>query len=161
MDEASDSGAWTVFSVRDVFSGEVHVVGVVPGDQTGVAVCPAGDTLVPEARAVVASSAWEAAGLIAYGSDDPNDVEPPLTPTVACRNCARFEGTPGMALRNAMGHDKFGHRLSNTLSRAGVSSIAELRLVNDATLLGLRDFGLAGLQRVRSARLGRVPPASH
>jgi DNA-directed RNA polymerase alpha subunit len=66
-----------------------------------------------------------------------------------------------MTLRNALGHDKFGHRHSNNLSRAGVTSIAELRLVSDARLLELRDFGLAGLQRVRSARLKRAPRASH
>ncbi|MBC9731069.1 hypothetical protein [Streptomyces sp. TRM68367] len=65
-----------------------------------------------------------------------------------------------MALRNAIGHDKFGHRLSNNLSRAGVTSIAELRLVSDAALLELRDFGPAGLQRVRSARLRRAARVS-
>jgi hypothetical protein len=73
VDEGGDSGTWTVFSVRDVFSGEVHVVGVVPGDQTGAAVCPSGDVLVPEMRVVVASSAWEAAGLIAFSSDAPDE----------------------------------------------------------------------------------------
>lgn len=154
----ADDTEWTVFSVRDVFSGEIHVVGVVPGDQEGVAVCPSGGAvLVPEVHVVAASSAWEAAGLIAYGSGGPDDVEPPSTPAETCRNCARFEGTAGMALRNALGHDKFGHRLANTLSRAGVTTVVELRLVSDATLLGLRDFGPAGLQRVHSARLGRAP----
>ncbi|MET9964729.1 hypothetical protein ABZZ80_02045 [Streptomyces sp. NPDC006356] len=157
MNGATADVDWTVFSVRDVFSGDVHVVGVVPGDQTEVAVCPSGDSaLAPEVHVVKAASAWEAAGLIAYGPDDADDAGLLYGATVPCRDCARFEGTTTMALRNAMGHDKFGHRLSNNLSRAGVTSIAELRLVSDAALLDLRDFGPAGLQRVHSARPRRA-----
>ncbi|MFB6643161.1 hypothetical protein ACFCYF_38725 [Streptomyces chartreusis] len=157
MNGAEAGAEWTVFSVRDTFSGEVHVVGVVPGDQEGVAVCPPESAvLIPEVHVVSAHSAWEAAGLIRCGLDDSDEVGTPFTSPVTCRDCARFDGTTTMALRNAIGHDKFGHRLSNNLSRAGVTSIAELRLVSDATLLELRDFGPAGLQRVHSARLRRA-----
>ncbi|MGW3950806.1 DUF6093 family protein [Streptomyces sp. NPDC004752] len=157
MNGAEADAEWTVFSVREVFSGVVRVVAVVPGNQENVAVCPSSDAvLVPQMHVVAASSAWEAAGLIAYGSDGSDGVEPLSTSMVTCRDCARFEGSPSMALRNAMGHDKFGHRLSNNLSRAGVTSIAELRLISDGALLSLRDFGSAGLRRVHLARLGRV-----
>ncbi|WP_149825446.1 hypothetical protein [Streptomyces tailanensis] len=60
-----------------------------------------------------------------------------------------------------MGHDKFGHRLSNALSRAGVMSLAELRLRTDARLLRVGGFGPAALERVRGARLGRAWHVDH
>ncbi|WP_173870792.1 hypothetical protein SALCHL_002823 [Streptomyces albus subsp. chlorinus] len=138
---------WTVFGLLEEVTRTLLVAAVVPGDATrGVTTVPS-DGFDPVARVVDAPTSAEAAS---RARDEIEGAEP-MPAGAGCYSCRGLRGGD-LRFRDAFGHDKHGHRLSNMVMRAGYCD-AESLLAADLTALDvLPGMGAVSRARVRRAR---------
>ncbi|MEU7318284.1 hypothetical protein [Streptomyces sp. NPDC007083] len=138
---------WTVIGLIDEDARTLHVAAVFPGAVTRAAETAQTDGFRPIAHTVAAATSTEAAARV---RDEIEGAEPMPAGGVCC-SCRNYGGGR-LRFRDAFGHDKHGHRLSNMLMREGYGD-AESLLAADLTVLdALRGMGGESRARVRRAR---------
>ncbi|MGI5353042.1 hypothetical protein ACQEU8_33410 [Streptomyces sp. CA-250714] len=138
---------WTVIGLFDQDDATLHVAAVFPGDVTATPLTPSTDGLLPVLRVMTAPNATEAAAALQAHVEGAE----PMPATSPCRSC-RDRGRDEARFRNAFGHDKPGHRLSNLMKREGFGDPASLLAADLSALDGLRGMGAESRARVRLAR---------
>lgn len=139
---------WTVVGLYDGETSVPQVVAVLPGDVTAnAATPPARVGFHPVLRAVTAPGGPDA---VATWLAELEGSEP-MPVSSSCRSCRNREGGD-KRLRDAVGHDGPGHRLSNLLSRNGVDDDAALLSADLGELTKLPGFGAGSPALLRRAR---------
>ncbi|MFI8850200.1 hypothetical protein ACIGW3_08420 [Streptomyces sp. NPDC053499] len=138
---------WTVIGLIDEDAKILHVAAVFPGDVTRDTETAQTDGFRPVARAVSAATSAEAASRV---RDEVEGAEP-MPADGGCYSC-RNRQHDELRFRDAFGHDKHGHRLSNLLMRQDYGDAASLLDADLTVLDALRGMGDESRARVRRAR---------